>query len=77
MSKSYGVVFGSDTTGFKKGIGEVKNELNNLNKKLIENQSQQKSVNKTISELEKEIKKAKTELGTAQKAHEEKTAQRT
>lgn len=74
MSKSYGVVFGSDTTGFKKGIGEVKNELNNLNKKLIENQSQQKSVNKTISELEKEIKKAKTELGTAQKAHEELTA---
>ena len=42
MSKSYGVVFGSDTTGLKKGIGEVKNELNNLNKKLIENQSQQK-----------------------------------
>ena len=74
MSKSYGVVFGSDTTGLKKGIGEVKNELNNLNKKLIENQSQQKSVNKTISELEKEIKKAKTELGTAQKAHEELTA---
>lgn len=46
----------TDTSGFKKGMDEVVEELNKYNKALIDNQYKQRDANKAISEAQKEIK---------------------
>lgn len=52
--------FKSNTSGFTKGVNDVINKLNDLNKKLVDNQYQQKECNKAISDSQKEIKSIKT-----------------
>lgn len=49
----------TDTSGFKKGMDEVVEELNKYNKALIDNQYKQRDANKVISEAQREIKNLK------------------
>ena len=58
MSKrSDTVKFNADTSGLKKGTDEVINKLNELNKKLVDNQYKQRECNTVISDAQREIKK--------------------
>lgn len=49
------VRFSSNTSGLKQGVSEVINQLNQLNKALVDNQYKQKDCNKAIKEAQKEI----------------------
>ena len=49
------VKFSSNTSGLKQGVSEVINQLNSLNKALIDNSYKQKDCNKSIKEAQKEI----------------------
>ena len=53
----------TDTSGFKKGMDEVIQKLNDYNKALIDNQYKQRDCNKVINEAKKKIK----ELNETQK----------
>lgn len=66
--RSYTTFFKADTSGLKKGTDEMINKLNELNKKLVDNQYKQKDSNKVISEAKKELKNIQKEIekkGTA------------
>ena len=66
--RSYTTSFNANTTGFKKGTEEMVEQLNKLNKSLVDNQYKQKDTNKAISEAQREIKNLK-------KAEEDRTKQ--
>lgn len=54
-TRSETVKFSSNTSGLKQGVSEVINQLNQLNKALVDNQYKQKDCNKAIKEAQKEI----------------------
>lgn len=69
MSKrSDTVKFNADTSGLKKGTDEVINKLNELNKKLVDNQYKQRDSNKVISDAKRELKKLREQIKDNDKA---------
>lgn len=54
--RSMTVGFKADTSGFKKGMGEMIEQLNALNKKLVDNQYSQRDCNKAIAEAKKKLR---------------------
>lgn len=69
MSKrSDTVKFNADTSGLKKGTDEVINKLNELNKKLVDNQYKQRDSNKVISDAQRELKKLREQIKDNDKA---------
>lgn len=69
MSKrSDTVKFNADTSGLKKGTDEVINKLNELNKKLVDNQYKQRDSNKVISDAKRELKKLQEQIKDNDKA---------
>lgn len=65
------VGFKADTSGFKKGMDDVINKLNELNKQLVDNQYKQRDSNKVISEARKELRNIQKEIGENGEANEE------
>ena len=69
MSKrSDTVKFNADTSSLKKGTDEVINKLNELNKKLVDNQYKQRDSNKVISDAKRELKKLQEQIKDNDKA---------
>ena len=66
--RSYTTNFNANTTGFKKGTEEMVEQLNKLNKSLVDNQYKQRDCNKVINDAKREIKELK-------KAEEDRTKQ--
>lgn len=64
--------FGANTSGFSKGIDEMKAKLTELNKALLDNQSQIKAANKEIKEYEKEQAKLKQAIDSGKATEDEK-----
>ena len=62
------VKFNADTSGLKKGTDEVINKLNELNKKLVDNQYKQRDSNKVISDAKRELKKLQEQIKDNDKA---------
>ena len=54
--RSYTTSFNANTTGFKKGTEEMVEQLNKLNKSLVDNQYKQRECNSAINKAKKEIK---------------------
>ena len=54
--RSYTTSFNANTTGFKKGTEEMVEQLNKLNKSLVDNQYKQRECNSVINKAKKEIK---------------------
>ena len=54
--RSYTTSFNANTTGFKKGTEEMVEQLNKLNKSLVDNQYKQRDCNKVINDAKKRIK---------------------
>lgn len=65
------VGFKADTSGFKKGMDDVINKLNELNKQLVDNQYKQRDSNKVISDAKKELRNIQKEIGENGEANEE------
>lgn len=61
--RNYTVNFNANANGLKKGTDEVINKLNELNKKLVDNQYKQRDTNKVISDAKKELKKLQDQIG--------------
>lgn len=55
--RNYTVNFNANANGLKKGTDEVINKLNELNKKLVDNQYKQRECNTVISDAQREFKK--------------------
>ena len=55
--RNFTTSFNANTSGLKKGTDEVINKLNELNKKLVDNQYKQRECNTVISDAQREIKK--------------------
>lgn len=55
--RNFTTSFNANTSGLKKGTDEVINKLNELNKKLVDNQYKQRECNTVISNAQREIKK--------------------
>ncbi len=64
-----------NNSGFKKGMDEVVNKLNEYNKALVENQYKQRDCNKAISEAKKHLKELEKETDNGKKADEEQRKQ--
>ena len=62
------VNFNANTSGLKKGTDEVINKLNELNKKLVDNQYKQRDSNKVISDAQRELKKLREQIKDNDKA---------
>ena len=69
---SYTVKFGADTNNFKKGVSEMVQALEKMNKELVNNQYRQKDCNKAISDAQKELKKTDEEIKKLEKEEKEK-----
>ena len=54
--RSMTVGFKADTSGFKKGMDDMIEQLNALNKKLVDNQYSQRDCNKVIAEAKKKLR---------------------
>lgn len=67
--------FRADTSGFKKGMDEMIDKLNALNKKLVDNQYSQRDCNKTISEAKKKLKELQETVAKNGKATEDEEKQ--
>ena len=65
------VGFKADTSGFKKGMDDVINKLNELNKQLVDNQYKQRDSNKVISDAKKELRNIQKEIEENGEANEE------
>ena len=59
VGRSYTTSFNANTTGFKKGTEEMVEQLNKLNKSLVDNQYKQRDCNKVINDAKREIKELK------------------
>ncbi len=70
--RNYTTRFGSDTSGFKKGVSELVQQLDKYNKALVDNQYQIKATNKEISTLEKEQSKLKEKVKDGSATDDEK-----
>ena len=64
--------FGANTSGFSKGIDEMKAKLTELNKALLDNQAQIKAANKEIKEYEKEQAKLKQAIDSGKATEDDK-----
>ena len=64
-----------NNSGFKKGMDEVVNKLNEYNKALVENQYKQRDCNKAISEAKKHLKELEKETDNGKRADEEQRKQ--
>ena len=60
---SFTATLKADSGPFKKGVDEAVTKLTELNKKLVDNQYQQKDCNKAISDAKKELKKLQDQIG--------------
>lgn len=56
-SRKYTTLFNADSSGFKKGVSQMVQALEDANKALVKNQYQQKECSKSISAAQSEIKK--------------------
>lgn len=56
-SRKYTTLFNADSSGFKKGVSQMVQALEDANKALVKNQYQQKECSKSISAAQREIKK--------------------
>lgn len=61
----------ADTSGFKKGMDEMIDKLNALNKKLVDNQYSQRDCNNTIAEAKKQLKELQETVAKNGKATED------
>ena len=66
--RNYTVNFNANANGLKKGTDEVINKLNELNKKLVDNQYKQRDSNKVISDAQRELKKLREQIKDNDKA---------
>ena len=73
--RSFTTKFSADTSGFKKGMDEMIDKLNALNKKLVDNQYSQRDCNKTISEAKKKLKELQETVAKNGKATEDEEKQ--
>ena len=69
------MAFNADNSGFKKGMDEMIDKLNALNKKLVDNQYSQRDCNKTISEAKKKLKELQETVAKNGKATEDEEKQ--
>lgn len=72
---SFTTTFNTDTSGFRKGMDEMIDKLNGLNKKLVDNQYRQRDSNKVISEAKKKLKEIKDQIGDNRQATEDEEKQ--
>lgn len=66
--RNFTTSFNANTSGLKKGTDEVINKLNELNKKLVDNQYKQRDSNKVISDAQRELKKLQEQIKDNDKA---------
>lgn len=74
-TRSLTTSYNLNNSGFKKGMDEVVNKLNEYNKALVENQYKQRDCNKAISEAKKHLKELEKETDNGKKADEEQRKQ--
>lgn len=74
-TRSMTTKFNADNSGFKKGMDEMIDKLNALNKKLVDNQYSQRDCNKTISEAKKKLKELQETVAKNGKATEDEEKQ--
>ena len=55
-TRSLNIKFGADTTGFSRGVAEMRGELTDLNSALMQNKRKQKEYAESIKAAEKEIR---------------------
>lgn len=74
-TRSLTTSYNLNNSGFKKGMDEVVNKLNEYNKALVENQYKQRDCNMAISEAKKHLKELEKETDNGKKADEEQRKQ--
>lgn len=74
-TRSLTTSYNLNNSGFKKGMDEVVNKLNEYNKALVENQYKQRDCNKAISEAKKHLKELEKETDNGKRADEEQRKQ--
>ena len=74
-TRSLTTSYNLNNSGFKKGMDEVVNKLNEYNKALVENQYKQRDCNNAISEAKKHLKELEKETDNGKKADEEQRKQ--
>lgn len=69
------VRFGADTSGFSKGVNQVKSELTELNSAMLQNKRKQQELNAEIKSLEKQQKALKQVMSQVKTPTKEMTAE--